>query len=201
MLTAPRPTLAQTGTTVTDWGTCEQEPPSLPGNRSERTSFASRRLRPRRALLPPVCRLLLRPIAGHAACQLGPHFRRERTAVPRRTGVWALRGRPLALQAPLDRSGTLRMPITRSARCCSIWRTRHALADPILMPSQAERDGYLPNVVYILRRDALRRSPRHSLRNHQGLANVILFLSPASRAARGCVCRHERPGGLPKFYD
>jgi putative transposase len=41
----------------------------------------------------------------------------------------------------------------------------------------------------------------HAERNHQGLANVIPFPSPASPAARGRIGRHERLGGLLKFYQ
>jgi hypothetical protein len=41
----------------------------------------------------------------------------------------------------------------------------------------------------------------HAERDHQGLANVIPFPSPASPAARGRIGRHERLGGLLKFYQ
>ena len=41
----------------------------------------------------------------------------------------------------------------------------------------------------------------HSERNHQGLGNVIPFPTGASMIVTGAVCRHERLGGLLKFYD
>jgi putative transposase len=41
----------------------------------------------------------------------------------------------------------------------------------------------------------------HAERNHQGLGNVIPFPSATSRDLRGSVRRHERLGGLLKFYD
>jgi transposase InsO family protein len=41
----------------------------------------------------------------------------------------------------------------------------------------------------------------HSERNHQGLGNVIPFPTRASRIVTGGVWRHERLGGLLKFYQ
>lgn len=41
----------------------------------------------------------------------------------------------------------------------------------------------------------------HAERNHQGLGNVIPFPSQTSHDLRGPVRRHERLGGLLKFYD
>jgi putative transposase len=40
----------------------------------------------------------------------------------------------------------------------------------------------------------------HVERNHQGLGNVIPFPSTAWPSIGGRVCRHERLGGLLKFY-
>jgi putative transposase len=40
----------------------------------------------------------------------------------------------------------------------------------------------------------------HAERNHQGLGNVIPFPSATSHGLRGPVRRHERIGGLLKFY-
>jgi hypothetical protein len=41
----------------------------------------------------------------------------------------------------------------------------------------------------------------HSERNHQGLGNVIPFPTRPSPSVTGAVCRHERLGGLLKFYE
>jgi hypothetical protein len=41
----------------------------------------------------------------------------------------------------------------------------------------------------------------HFERNHQGLGNVIPFPSSAPSGAAGRICRHERLGGLLKFYE
>jgi transposase InsO family protein len=40
----------------------------------------------------------------------------------------------------------------------------------------------------------------HAERNHQGLGNVIPFPTRAPPSGTGAVCRHERLGGLLRFY-